>query len=68
MGALKPINTTTAELKRMRVQPEYQRTGLGQLMLDSLENRAKDLGFNVIELDTTLQQMAARSFTKKMAM
>jgi len=65
MGALKPINPTTAELKRMRVQPEYQRMGFGQLMLDRLESRAKQLGYHVIELDTTVQQVAARKLYEK---
>lgn len=65
MGALNPINSTTVELKRMRVQPKYQRMGFGQLMLDCLESRAKQLGFSVIELDTTVQQVAARNLYEK---
>ena len=37
MGALRPLDGRTAELKRMRVLPEYQRRGYGQRILDSLE-------------------------------
>ena len=65
MGALKPLTSTIVELKRMRVLPPYQRMGFGQLMLDCLEDRAKELGFSVIELDTTGQQLAARKLYEK---
>ena len=64
-GALRPIDSTKAELKRMRVLPEHQRMGFGQAMLDALERRARELGFAVLELDTTMQQVAARRLYEK---
>ena len=59
MGALKRIDAETAELKRMRVQPEYQGQGLGTKLLELLESRAKELGYSRLILDTSLQQQAA---------
>jgi len=61
MGALRPVGSRHAELKRMRVHPEWQRQGRGRSMLAALEQRARDLGFRRLSLDTTEQQVAARS-------
>jgi GNAT superfamily N-acetyltransferase len=61
MGGLRPQGTTRAELKRMRVHPDSQRQGRGRGMLDALEERARDLGFRTLILDTTEQQVAARA-------
>ena len=41
MGALKKISNKVAEIKRMRVHPDFQRKGVGQLMLNKLEEKAK---------------------------
>lgn len=59
MGALKRVNAETAEIKRMRVLPEYQGKGLGTKLLKLLEGRAKELGYERLILDTSLQQQAA---------
>ena len=61
MGGLRPVGTARAELKRMRVHPDWQRQGRGRAMLDALEQRARDLGIRMLFLDTTEQQVAARS-------
>jgi GNAT superfamily N-acetyltransferase len=53
--------TQDAELKRMRVHPDWQRQGRGRSMLHALEQRALDLGFRRLSLDTTERQVAARS-------
>jgi ribosomal protein S18 acetylase RimI-like enzyme len=49
-----------AEIKRMRVHPNFQRRGLGRLLLRRLEERAQALGCQTIRLDTTDEQTAAR--------
>ncbi len=49
-----------AEIKRMRVHPGFQRQGLGRLILHELEGRARALGFRLLRLDTTDEQIAAR--------
>jgi GNAT superfamily N-acetyltransferase len=61
MGGLRPAGAARAELKRMRVDPDSQRQGRGRAMLDALEQRARDLGFRTLLLDTKEQQVAARS-------
>ncbi len=61
MGALKRLSDACAEICRMRVHPEFQRRGLGTKMLSALEERARELGFRTLVLDTTVGQVAARS-------
>lgn len=61
MGALRPDGAGTAELKRLRVHPDWQRQGRGRAMLRVLEQRARDLGFRALVLDTTEDLVAARS-------
>ncbi|NRQ36976.1 GNAT family N-acetyltransferase [Nonomuraea sp. NN258] len=59
MGGLKPIDTETAEVCRLRVHPAFQRRGYGAAMLSALESRAVELGFHSVRGDTTLNQEAA---------
>ncbi|MER7505738.1 GNAT family N-acetyltransferase [Nonomuraea pusilla] len=61
MGGLRPIDSETAEMCRLRVHPEFQRRGFGQAMLAALEERAVRLGFRALRGDTTLNQEAALS-------
>jgi GNAT superfamily N-acetyltransferase len=59
MGALRHVTDAVAELKRMRVHPAYQRRGFGRLLLARLEDRAMELGFRRLRLDSTVMQTAA---------
>ena len=65
MGALKRLSDTEAEICRMRVHPELQRRGLGTRILSKLEERARELGFRTLTLDTTVGQVAAMSMYRK---
>ena len=65
MGALKRISDNCAAIKRMRVHPRFQRRGFGQKILDSLEARAKELGYIHLQLWTTERQKAAQEFYTK---
>ncbi|UPK28415.1 GNAT family N-acetyltransferase [Bradyrhizobium sp. 195] len=60
MGGLKPFDDDVAELKRMRVDPVFQRRGFGRRVLRELESRAVALGFKWIMLDTTTIQVGAQ--------
>ena len=60
MGALKRTSTDRAEVKRMRVHPDFQRRGFGRAVLQRLESRAADLGYTTLHLETTVQQAPAR--------
>jgi ribosomal protein S18 acetylase RimI-like enzyme len=65
MGALKRISDEKAEVKRMRVHPDYQRRGFGQIILDALEARAIELGYRTLALDTAVVQTAAQQLYLK---
>ena len=65
MGAIKRISPDAAEVKRMRVKPGLQGRGYGQTLLDDLHDRATDLGYTTLHLDTTVQQRAARDLYLK---
>lgn len=62
MGAIKRISEERAEVKRMRVDPDSQRQGLGKAILNKLEQRAKELDYKILELDTSINQPAAQEF------
>ena len=60
MGALRKRDTAIAEIKRMRVRPEYQGKGIGTFLLKNLEARAKIRGYKKLILDTTVKQRVAQ--------
>jgi GNAT superfamily N-acetyltransferase len=60
MGALKRVDEGAAEIKRMRVRPERQGRGHGRAILQRLEQRAEELGFRTLRLETTTRQTVAR--------
>ena len=60
-GALKHFDVSTAEIKRMYVKPEYRGRGLSKLILTELENKAKELNYNKIVIETGLKQPEAMS-------
>ena len=61
IGALKRSSNDSAEIKRMRVHPDFQRRGFGQAILEKLESRAADMGYVSLHLETTVQQTAAQA-------
>ena len=65
MGAFKKISDNRAEIKRIRIHPDYQRKGFGQTILDELEKRASKLGYKILQLDTTDKQIPAQKFFEK---
>ena len=65
MGALKRTSPKRAEIKRMRVRPEYQGRGYGQIILNELEARARALGYQTLHLDTSIIQIPARRLYEK---
>jgi ribosomal protein S18 acetylase RimI-like enzyme len=65
MGAFRKKSDTTAEIKRMRVNPDYHRRGFGQAILNQLEVRAIELGYEELCLDTTTTQIPAQRLYEK---
>ncbi|WP_158301927.1 GNAT family N-acetyltransferase [Paenibacillus mesophilus] len=59
-GAFRQTPSETAEITRLRVAPEYRGRGYGGLMLDKLEERAKELGYELLHLESPEGEEAAR--------
>ena len=60
MGAVRKIDDSTAEIKRMRVDLDYQGNGIGSLILDKLLTTTKELLYEKLILDTSVNQIAAQ--------
>jgi GNAT superfamily N-acetyltransferase len=66
MGALKRISSAVGEIKRMRTDPKFWRQGFAQAILNRLEERARELGYQKLVLDTqTVAQKAAQRLYEK---
>ncbi len=65
MGGLRKMTNEIVEVRRMRVDPDFQRRGLGQEILDALELKAKELGYKIIQLNTSAKQVPAQKFYLK---
>jgi len=60
-GAIRVLDATTAEVKRMYVEPEQRRKGVGWAVLAGLEAAARELGVLRLVLETGIHQAAAIS-------
>jgi len=58
-GALRRLDVSTAELKRMYVTPAARGEGIGGAVLESLEAEARKLGIQRLVLETGTRQDAA---------
>jgi GNAT superfamily N-acetyltransferase len=52
-GGLKALGDGKAEIKRMYVVPEFRGRGLARSLIDALEGAARELGHQVVRLDST---------------
>ena len=64
-GGFRRIGDGVGEIKRMRVHLSWQRQGFGQAIYSFLENRARELGFRVLRLDTSAQYIPAQRLYEK---
>ncbi|MEN0110991.1 MAG: GNAT family N-acetyltransferase [Planctomycetota bacterium] len=62
MGALRRLSPVTGEIKRMRVDAEFQRRGVGAALLRRLEAVARQLGYTELILDAANELIAAQAF------
>jgi putative acetyltransferase len=58
-GALRPIDSETAEVKRMYVQRDHRRRGLGRAVLAYLQREARRLGYKRLLLQTGYKQLTS---------
>ena len=63
-GAIRPIDQTTAEIKRMFVIQSFRGRGLARQILSQLETVAKENGFTRIVLETGDDQHIAQRLYK----
>jgi GNAT superfamily N-acetyltransferase len=52
VGALKPVDATVVEIKRMYVRPEARGQGIGRAILERLLADASTIGYQVARLET----------------
>jgi ribosomal protein S18 acetylase RimI-like enzyme len=62
MGAIRGSAESRAEVLRVRVHPAIRRQGVGRSLMSALETRAVELGFDELDLDTTVEQPEAIAF------
>lgn len=58
-GALRVLDSTTGELKRMYVRPAFRRRGISRLLINHLENTARAVGLTCMRLETGPEQVEA---------
>jgi len=59
--ALKPIDLTTAEVKRTYVRPEYRGHGIGSRLVARLIEEARQIGYTRLVLDSHMDMKAAHA-------
>jgi N-acetylglutamate synthase-like GNAT family acetyltransferase len=58
-GAIKPWEHSAAEVKRVYVTPSYRRKGIGKLIMEGLETKVRELGYESLFLETADRQRDA---------
>jgi putative acetyltransferase len=58
--ALRRIDATVCEMKRMFVYPRFHGTGVGRALGEAIIREAKSRGYSVMRLDTSVRQMEAQ--------
>jgi len=64
-GCFKIVDEKTIELKRMFVRKAQRGQGLSTLLLQALEDWAKELGYHHAILETGIKQLAAMNLYEK---
>jgi GNAT superfamily N-acetyltransferase len=65
LGGIRRTSETAGEVRRIRIDPEFQGRGLGERMMRSLERHARKAGLRRLMLDTTAKQEPARRLFEK---
>ncbi|UKS28800.1 aminotransferase class I/II-fold pyridoxal phosphate-dependent enzyme [Paenibacillus sp. HWE-109] len=64
-GALRPIDETTVEVKRMYTRPDFRRKGVAQAILSEAERLATQFGYTSIKLQTGPKQPEAAALYER---
>jgi ribosomal protein S18 acetylase RimI-like enzyme len=62
MGAFRKTGPQEAEIKRIRTHPDWQGRGFGQTIFTALEQRAREMGYTRLHLETSLLMIPAQKF------
>jgi GNAT superfamily N-acetyltransferase len=65
-GAIKPWDQNTAEVKRVYVTPSFRRKGIGKLIMNGLEKKAREIGYEGMFLETADRQREALEMYSKL--
>jgi GNAT superfamily N-acetyltransferase len=66
VGALKPIDASVAEIKRMYVRPQARGQGLGRAILERLLADARTIGYQVARLETAMFMREAHALYRSL--
>jgi len=55
--ALRKLETSICEMKRLFVRPDFRGHGIGKILCNELISRAKQIGYKKMRLDTIKEQM-----------
>jgi GNAT superfamily N-acetyltransferase/pimeloyl-ACP methyl ester carboxylesterase len=58
-GGIRRWDERTAEVKRMFVEPGVRRRGVGRMILQNLEKKAREIGYGMLRLETGQRQPEA---------
>jgi hypothetical protein len=64
-GALRPLDETTVEVKRMYTRPAYRRAGVGQAILAEMDRLALEFGYTTLKLQTGPKQPEAAALYER---
>lgn len=65
-GGIKRVDDTSAELARMYTDGDYRGQGLAKIIIDKVENYAREAGYKTMVLDTWKDSASARNLYQNM--